>query len=137
MEAAVHWPPDLPHLSWLYVGLFPVRAARGRPVAGSLLRRGDPFVLVDVPPGEHWLLASAFGSQDAYAQLVPDDLVTGGAPGPLTVRRGAITRASLRLARPQHWETPITVALPAPTSPGDPAPQRPLRRLPTPVGLAS
>ncbi|GAB3705696.1 helix-turn-helix domain-containing protein [Mariniluteicoccus flavus] len=135
VEAVVDWAPSASHATnhCVYAGLFPARAARGLPVAGSLLEPGGPtLVLTDVPPGSWWLLAAALPVDDPLAQLVPRRPITGGVPHPISVRPGATSSTRVTLRAPEHWETPITVALPALTSLCGPEPVRPLMPLPAP-----
>lgn len=132
VEARLRWTETALAAStgWVYAGLFGQRAARGRPVCGSLFRQDEAVVFEDVPPGQWWVLAAAFTTDDVLHQLLPDRPVTGGSPAPLTVTGGTTTTATITMMAPLHWETPITVALPTLTSGADPAPQRPLRPLP-------
>lgn len=106
----------------IFVGLFSDRAARGRPVCGSMLAESGPFVLTGVPTGKYWLLAGAF-PDDVMAQLLPHRPVTGGIPHPISVPAPEAAAYAVVLQPPQEWETPITVALPALTSPRHVAPR--------------
>ncbi|GAB3625046.1 hypothetical protein GCM10027418_31330 [Mariniluteicoccus endophyticus] len=132
VEARLRWTETALAAStgWVYAGLFGQRAARGRPVCGSLFRQAEAVVFEDVPPGQWWLLAAVFTSDDVVEQLLPRRPTTGGAAEPIRVAAGQTTSTTIAMVAPERWETPITVALPALTSSADPAPQRPLRPLP-------
>lgn len=98
----------------VYVGLFRRRSARGIPVAGTLMGPEGHFILMDVPPGAHWLLASALPSRaEAPDQLVPEVEVLGAAQRPVLVpaRPTALVR-NLALDVAPDWGAPVLVALP-------------------------
>lgn len=107
----------------IYVGLFPRRAARGKPVSGTLLGETTDFFLTGVPPGVYWLMSSALPSRaDPEAQLVPTRTVSGVAGEPVHVTR--TTRSHCRdisLDIGPEWSPPVLVALPPLAS----APARP------------
>ncbi|OYO24983.1 AraC family transcriptional regulator [Enemella dayhoffiae] len=115
----------------IYVGLFTERAARGRPVCGSHLRDTDLFAFRDIPPGDYWLLASAYAEDDALSQLTAERPVTGGTGGTVRIGAGLAEAQRVLMTAPGEWATPITVALPALTSPGTAA--RPPIPLPVPM----
>lgn len=103
----------------VYVGLFRKRAARGLPIAGTLLAEPGPFVLTGIPPGTYWLLSSAVAAHaDALDQLIPPRGVTGAFPSPVTVTACRPIWRALRLDVGQDWSAPVLVALPALASPG-------------------
>lgn len=99
----------------LYIGLFPERAARGRPACGSYLRT-DRFAFHDIPPGQYWLLASAYADDDVLRPLTEDRPVTGGVGAPVRIGRRQISEHVVQMSAPDEWATPITVALPALTA---------------------
>jgi AraC-like DNA-binding protein len=98
----------------IYVGLFPRRAARGKPVSGTLLGETTDFFLTGVPPGVYWVMSSALPSRAApEAQLVPVRTVSGVAGEPVRVTRAErshIRDVSLDVG--PEWSPPVLVALP-------------------------
>ncbi|MBB5154906.1 helix-turn-helix domain-containing protein [Saccharopolyspora phatthalungensis] len=103
----------------IYVGLFPRRAPRGRPVSGALLDPTGDFMLTGVPAGTYWLLSTAFPARaDTTAQLVPAWNVVGGSPQPLRVsQRHTCHHRDVHLDVAAEWTTPVLVALPPLASP--------------------
>ncbi|OYO10938.1 AraC family transcriptional regulator [Enemella evansiae] len=100
----------------IYIGLFAERAARGRPVCGSHLRGTDVFGFTDIPPGQYWLLASAYADDDPLRPLTDAWPVAGGTGAPVRIGRGLTSGQQVLMATPGEWATPITVALPALTA---------------------
>lgn len=98
----------------IYVGLFPRRAARGKPVSGTLLGETTDFLLTGVPPGAYWLMSSALPSRDGpEAQLVPVHTVSGVAGEPVYVtptKRSHCRDINLDIG--PEWSPPVLVALP-------------------------
>ncbi|MCI2419363.1 AraC family transcriptional regulator [Saccharopolyspora sp. K220] len=103
----------------VYVGLFPRRSPRGIPISGSLLDETGDFTLTGVPPGNYWLLSTAFASRaEAPAQLVPAWNVVGGSPWPVRVSaRQPCHHREVHLDVAAEWSTPVLVALPPLASP--------------------
>lgn len=98
----------------VYVGLFPLRAARGLPVSGALIEGATEFRLGGVPDGTYWLLASALPARAAFdEQLVPERTVAGSDPRPVRICAGTpVHRRDLLLAVQPAWAPPVQVALP-------------------------
>jgi AraC-like DNA-binding protein len=99
----------------VYVGLFLRRAARGVPVAGTLLGETREFALTGVPPGTFWLLASALPDRASpAAQLVPTRPVVGAFPQALRVTATEpVHRCEVQLDVAGECAQPVVVALPA------------------------
>ena len=100
----------------MYIGLFPSRIARSRPVAGTYLPEPGEFAVAPVPIGEFHLLAAAFPpGTDALDQLLPSDSMrVGSAPGTVVVRTGTERlHRTLTLGPRQRNAPPVIVALPA------------------------
>ncbi|GAB2974278.1 helix-turn-helix transcriptional regulator [Amycolatopsis acidiphila] len=98
----------------VYVGLFPRRTARGFPVSGTLLGETSDFLLMDVPAGTYWVLASALPARaGAQAQLVPGQAVSGAAREPVRVtRESPAHHREVWLDVAREWDAPVLVALP-------------------------
>jgi AraC-like DNA-binding protein len=100
----------------VYIGLFPGRVARGRPVTGMLLQDGTSFLLPNLPIG-HWrLLAAALpAGQGLIDHLRPDEhLLVGAGEVPLDIARGdERIRCDVYLRQPNITDAPILVSLPA------------------------
>lgn len=98
----------------IYVGLFPRRAARGKPVSGTLLGETTDFLLTGVPPGVYWLMSSALPSRtDPESQLVPVRTVSGVAGEPVRVTRTERSHCrDISLDIAPAWSPPVLVALP-------------------------
>ncbi|MGP4015489.1 helix-turn-helix transcriptional regulator [Saccharopolyspora sp. 5N708] len=103
----------------VYVGLFPRRAPRGIPISGSLLDETGDFALTGIPPGNYWLLSTAFAARaEAPAQLVPAWNVVGGSPRPVRVSaRAPWHHRDVHLDVAAEWTAPVLVALPPLASP--------------------
>ncbi|GAA5168856.1 MULTISPECIES: helix-turn-helix transcriptional regulator [Amycolatopsis] len=103
----------------VYVGLFHKRTARGFPVCGTLLGETGDFLLVDVPPGAYWLLASALPARDGpVAQLVPRRGISGAAREPVHVTPcRPVHHREVWLDVAPEWDAPVLVALPPLASP--------------------
>jgi AraC-like DNA-binding protein len=114
--AVVSGHVDAPGCGPVYIGLFPSRIARGRPVAGTFLPEPGDFAVAPVPVGEFHLLAAAFPpGTDALGQLLPNDSMrVGSSPETVVVRTGTEQlRRTLTLAPRQRNSPPVIVALPA------------------------
>lgn len=105
-----------PHV---YVGAYAARAARGSPVAGSMLLSPGEFVLTGIPPGTWFVLAAAVPSDDLHAQLLVHDRVTGGYPAPIVIpaqrdaREPVTPTYTVTVTPSEDWTVPVTVALPS------------------------
>lgn len=99
----------------VYLGLYPRRSAAGAPVRGTTLLGQGEFALVDVPPGNYWLLASALPPRaDPRAQLVPERSVIGVCTRPVEVTASSgPQRRDVLLEPTAEWALPVLVALPA------------------------
>jgi AraC-like DNA-binding protein len=111
----------------VYVGLFPRRAARGRPVSGTLLGETGGFLLTHVPPGTYWVLATALPARaGAEDQLVPGRSITGAATEPVRVtREQPVHHREVQLELNPAWQPPVLVALPPLASAYDRGRRRP------------
>lgn len=100
----------------VYLGLFPDRVARGRPVTGRLLRGTNSFLFHNLPSGTFTLLAAALPPGEGLIDhLRLDERIRVGASStPVVVRRGdEQIRCDIDL-RPLHpTDAPILVSLPA------------------------
>lgn len=98
----------------IYVGVFPRRCARGRPVSGTLLGDTGDFLLTGIPPGRYWVLASALPAlADPEIQLVPEQIVAGAATEPVQVSSANLWhRRNIQLHVRPEWAAPVVVALP-------------------------
>ncbi|TNC20798.1 helix-turn-helix transcriptional regulator [Amycolatopsis alkalitolerans] len=98
----------------VYVGLFPRRMARGRPVSGTLLGETGNFLLVDVPPGRYWVLATALPAHArAEDQLVPGRGVAGAAAEPVHITpRTPVHHREVWLDVAPEWDAPVLIAVP-------------------------
>jgi AraC-like DNA-binding protein len=114
--AVISGTVEAPGCGPVYVGLFPSRIARGRPVAGIYLPTPGEFALTPVPVGTFYLLAAAFPpGTDTAGQLLPSEAMrVGSADEQVIVRRDDDRiRCSLTLGRPARNAPPVLVALPA------------------------
>lgn len=114
--AVVAGTVDAPGCGPVYVGLFPSRIARSRPVAGIYLPSPGEFSLTPVPVGSFHLLAAAFPpGTDTVGQLLPTDAMrVGSVPDPIVVRTGNDRiRCRLSLGPLRREAPPVLVALPA------------------------
>lgn len=98
----------------VYVGLFPRRMARGRPVSGTLLGESGDFVLPGVPAGHYWVLATALpAAAGPEAQLAPVRGVAGAAPEPVRIGPASpVHHRDVQLDVTAEWNAPVLVALP-------------------------
>ncbi|QWF77212.1 helix-turn-helix transcriptional regulator [Amycolatopsis sp. CA-230715] len=107
--AAVLGPDPL-----VFVGLYPARSARGQPVAGAMLAGPGEFLLIDVPPGLFWVLATALSTRGDYdGLLVPGESVIGTSPRMLRMRPGERHLCDIALEPVERWQPPVLAALPA------------------------
>ncbi|MEV0001808.1 AraC family transcriptional regulator [Micromonospora sp. NPDC050980] len=98
----------------VFLGLFPNRIPEGRPVRCTILDGPRNFRLDHVPEGTWHLLAQSVA-------VSPEEAVTGvfdgegqlcvGSYGPVTVRRGEVVRANLRLHPVRSLDPPVLLAL--------------------------
>lgn len=122
ITGAIEWSPDARALvgdsTETYLGLYTHRAARGVPVAGTMVAGDGRFELYGVPVGSYWLLASSLPSgADPLIQLLPQRAVVGGYPEQIVVRAGSTQDRDVWLHPALDLSTPITVALPALATP--------------------
>jgi AraC family transcriptional regulator len=126
----------------VFVGLFSERIPRGQPIRCAVLDRPGPYVLEDVPEGTWYVMAcaenrdrdAATGADSAsatrpggsgralisnYAALVGgclelsrDQALSIGSNGPITVRRGMVRLADVRLRPMSALDPPVVLALP-------------------------
>ena len=100
----------------VYLGLFPGRVARGRPVTGTLLTNTTSFMLYNLPVGHYRLLAAALpAGQGLIDHLRPDEhLLVGTGEMPIEIARGTERiRCDVHLCPPHITDAPILVSLPA------------------------
>jgi AraC-like DNA-binding protein len=100
----------------IYIGLFPTRFARGRPVTGQLLQGTTSFFFHNLPNGTFTLLAAALPPREGLIDHLRIDrrIQVGIGAAPVVVQTGQeqITcNVNIRPLGPV--DTPILVALPA------------------------
>lgn len=102
--------------SSVYIGLFPTRFARGRPVTGQLLQGTTSFFFPNLPNGTFTLLAAVLPPQEGLVDHLKVDrrLLVGVGEAPVVVKTGQerIT-CNVRIRPVGPADTPILVALPA------------------------
>lgn len=105
--------PD--ELGLVFVGVFPGRIPRGRPVRCTVLNRPGWFHIDDVPNGEWHVLAHSLSSDRNEVLRVPlgDDLgLSVGASGPITVGAGtSCGPVNLALRPKRSIDPPVVLAL--------------------------
>jgi AraC-like DNA-binding protein len=102
--------------SSIYIGLFPTRFARGRPVTGQLLQGTNTFFFPNLPTGTFTLLAAVLPAQEGLIDHLKVDrrILVGVGEAPVVVETGQerIT-CNVRIRPASPVDTPILVALPA------------------------
>lgn len=102
--------------SSVYIGLFPTRFARGRPVTGQLLQGTSTFFFPNLPNGSFTILAAVLPAKEGLIDHLRLDrrIQVGVGEAPVVVQTGQeqITcNVNIRPTNP--LDTPILVALPA------------------------
>lgn len=102
--------------SAVYLGLFPTRFARGRPVSGQLLRDTTSFIFPNLPNGVFTLLAAVMPPREGLIDHLRLDrrIQVGVGEAPVVIRTGQEQIACDVLIRSlQPTDAPILVSLPA------------------------
>ncbi|MGN9777017.1 helix-turn-helix domain-containing protein [Micromonospora sp. H33] len=96
----------------IFAGLFPDRIPEGRPVRCAIMREPGHLHLDRVPEGEWYLLAHSVAGNDPEGSLAEPYPACVGSVGPLTVRRGTVTRSrDLQLSPTRSVDPPVLLAL--------------------------
>lgn len=113
--AAVAGTVTAPGCGPVYLGLFPDRIARCRPIAGAFLPEPGKFEIAPIPIGTFRLLAAGFPpGADISTQLLPgDQLCAGSSPLPVIIRAGnERVERHITIGSPGPHAPPVLVALP-------------------------
>ena len=100
----------------VYIGLFPTRFARGRPITGTLLEGTNSFFFPNLPTGTYTLLAAAMPPSDSLMQHLQLDrrIRVGSGRRPVVIQTGKEQIDCDVLIRPvRPIDPPILVSLPA------------------------
>jgi len=102
--------------SAVYLGLFPTRFARGRPVSGQLLMGTTSFVFPNLPNGSFSLLAAVMPPTEGLVDHLRLDrrVQVGAGEAPVVIRTGQEQiRCDVQIRAAQPTDAPILVSLPA------------------------
>jgi len=100
----------------VYLGLFPTRFARGRPVSGQLLMGATSFVFPNLPNGSFSLLAAVMPPTEGLIDHLRLDrrVQVGVGEAPIVIRSGQEQiHCDVQVRAPQPTDAPILVSLPA------------------------
>jgi AraC-like DNA-binding protein len=100
----------------IYLGLFPKRFARGRPITGQLLKGTQTFLFPNLPNGSFTLLAAVMPARESLFDHLRNDrrIRVGAGESPVVIRTGTEQlTCNVQIRAPRPMDSPILVALPA------------------------